>query len=102
MSQPRVVWLGVEKGGNTLKALQADLAGYLGKVGFTLEKRAFVPHVTLARIKGTQAQQACRALRLPAIPEQVVLPVKDILLMQSRLLPQGVQYTVLHRIPLQS
>jgi RNA 2',3'-cyclic 3'-phosphodiesterase len=56
-SQPRVLWLAVdeERAGALaeLRALQASLAGLCRSQGFTLERRAFVPHLTVARLRGS-------------------------------------------------
>lgn len=48
--QPSVIWAGFKNCEN-LVALQADMAIPLRQAGFTLEERAFKPHLTLGRIK---------------------------------------------------
>jgi 2'-5' RNA ligase len=45
----RVAWAGCASMPSALEALQASLAGELGRRGVKLEDRPFVPHVTLAR-----------------------------------------------------
>lgn len=48
--QPSVIWAGLKNCENMV-ALQADMAIKLRQAGFTLEERAFKPHLTLGRIK---------------------------------------------------
>jgi 2'-5' RNA ligase len=47
---PRVLWVGINSGPE-LAALAAQVDLALATVGFAREKRAFTPHVTLARFK---------------------------------------------------
>src|SRR5712691_10552037 len=46
---PRVLWVGVDGDIASLKTLQSRLTQGLAEAGFTLEDRAFSPHITLAR-----------------------------------------------------
>ncbi|MBV9851975.1 MAG: RNA 2',3'-cyclic phosphodiesterase [Armatimonadetes bacterium] len=48
--RPNVLWVGVQDN-DTLKELAAQLDGALADLGFRRETRAYVPHVTLARIR---------------------------------------------------
>lgn len=48
--QPSVIWAGLKNCQNIV-ALRADIAIQLRQAGFTLEERAFKPHLTLGRIK---------------------------------------------------
>lgn len=50
LANPRIVWVGVD-GEKALPELQHDVEVGLSKVGFSPEKRAFQPHLTLARVK---------------------------------------------------
>lgn len=55
--RPRVFWIGVDASSN-LAELAADVDRALTPLGFALESRAFVPHLTLARFespKGTES-----------------------------------------------
>jgi 2'-5' RNA ligase len=44
-----VAWAGVESAPPELLSLQSKLVHALGRLGFSLEERAYVPHVTLVR-----------------------------------------------------
>ncbi|WP_170885650.1 RNA 2',3'-cyclic phosphodiesterase [Bacillus alkalicellulosilyticus] len=46
--QPRIFWLGLEKS-SALNQLQKDIADACRSVGFEIEKRAYKPHITIAR-----------------------------------------------------
>ncbi len=50
LANARVVWVGVD-GGKALQELRQDVETGLSKLGFSPEKRAFQPHLTLARVK---------------------------------------------------
>jgi 2'-5' RNA ligase len=54
-SRPRVVWIGVVEAAGALLKLQKQLELGMVDLGFPKEKRAFHPHLTLARVRrGTQ------------------------------------------------
>lgn len=47
--RPRILWLGTSRTPPALTALVADLEQRLKDCGFSLERRPFRPHITLAR-----------------------------------------------------
>ncbi len=49
--RPRVVWIGVLEGADSLAALQASVSEEMEGLGFRSEKREFSPHITLGRVK---------------------------------------------------
>ena len=52
--RPRVVWVGVSQGAESLEAINHIVETGLRKAGFRPERQEFHAHVTLARIKGTR------------------------------------------------
>jgi 2'-5' RNA ligase len=84
----RVVWIGVDDPGGLLPALAGDLERVLEPLGYPAERRAFTPHVTLARF-ATPA-------RLDAPPDDAVdappFSVDEIVLYRSRLSRAGARY----------
>jgi 2'-5' RNA ligase len=52
--RPRVVWAGVEEGADKLRELHSLVEEKLRRLGIPREKEEFVPHITLARVKGTR------------------------------------------------
>jgi RNA 2',3'-cyclic 3'-phosphodiesterase len=61
--RPRVVWVGLHSVG--LAVLAALVDGALGPLGFERERRAFTPHLTLARVNSLRGwpplEEACKA-----------------------------------------
>jgi 2'-5' RNA ligase len=55
--RPFVLWAGVERSEN-LSRLAADLGTAMSRLGFAPERRAYLPHVTLARCRARRARFA--------------------------------------------
>lgn len=93
--RPRVLWLGVEHGGDGLARVHEESGKRLTALGLPLDARPFAPHVTLARFR----EPGPAAVR-PVI-EQVggshvgSCRVNAITLYQSRLGAGGATYTPL-------
>lgn len=87
-----IVWAGVKQCPEALQALAAGLGAKLRAIGFKIDERPYVPHITLVR----DARQAPALTRAPPVG----WPVKDFVLVES--VPrEGVRvYEVLHRWPL--
>ena len=49
--RPRVIWVGIDRGANNLKALAAKVDSVLMDFGFEKEKRGFSAHLTIGRVK---------------------------------------------------
>ena len=90
--RPQVVWLGPQEIPPPLLDLYTGLVSAIRPCGFEPERRAFHPHVTLAR-KVRRLQQA------PTV-EPIVWRVEDFCLVESRTTPAGVRYEVLRHWPL--
>lgn len=90
----RIGWAGPSSIPAQLGGLAANLAQWLGSVGFELEKRKFTPHVTLVR--------DARYAAMPAPLQPVRWEVKEFVLVRSLRLPRGSQYEVVSRWPLNS
>jgi 2'-5' RNA ligase len=89
--KPEVVWLGAE---NTepLAELRTLLAGRLAALGFEIDSRLFVPHLTLGRVK---SPRNCAALAEKAgslACSGAVMTVNSVVLFESVLKPDGPQY----------
>jgi len=95
---PRIFWTGIESADLTLRGLQQDLEAELEKIGFKQERRAFKPHLTLARIRGPLPRWS-----LDELQQDLVLGEQDvgeIILFQSELKPTGAIYVPLAKVPL--
>lgn len=95
--RPRVLAVELEDRGAETQALQARLSDALEAGGwFTREKRPFLPHVTVARVRrGVRVQPS----QLPPAPSTGFAPAA-VTLYRSRLEPGGASYEVLSQVPL--
>ena len=101
--RPRVLWAGLEGGLDALHALQQGIDRRLRRAGFTLEERAFRPHLTLGRATPQQAPHLGPALqaRLSGGPPSIgQWHVRDVEVIRSQLHPTGSIYTTLCSAPL--
>ncbi len=91
--RPRIFWAGVEKGKEELKTLAASLSLALKEVGFFhQDAHPFVPHLTLARIKGRIPLRVKEALKLFQDRDFGSFFVDRFLLMESKLFPERAIY----------
>jgi len=96
-SRPRIAAALVEHTTELLR-LQSDVANCVRKCGITLERRRFVPHVTLGRLKqraGKTVDFKVRNILLSGIADSVTLFLSD-------LTPSGAIHTALAEIPLKT
>ena len=94
--KPRVLWIGV-KDMNPLMKLQEKLEDELLSAGFQKETRAFHPHVTLGRVKGTSAlRKLVEEMRAMEDFPFGKMRVERIILFRSKLTPDGPIYTRLY------
>jgi len=92
----RVVWAGIGKGHNLLRALAEDLENSLEALGFDSEGRDYRPHLTLGRVRGRPAR-----LELPKTTAQGLrFPVREVELVRSMLGEAGAAYSTLATYPL--
>jgi RNA 2',3'-cyclic 3'-phosphodiesterase len=91
--RPRVFWAGVE-GGPRLSELAAAIEMRLEPLGIAPEKRAFHPHLTLARFESPRGTQALRdAVEGLGTPEFGAETFREFHLYQSVLKRSGAEYT---------
>ncbi|HHV61834.1 MAG TPA: RNA 2',3'-cyclic phosphodiesterase [Firmicutes bacterium] len=112
--QPRVIWIGVERGHSHLHDLAAAVDDALAGVGFAREDKGFTPHLTIGRVRsGRNLHALSEAIEglSPGGPsgpggpggvgrggrgvEVGSMDVSRVLLMESKLRPQGPVYSVL-------
>ncbi|HEY3247652.1 MAG TPA: RNA 2',3'-cyclic phosphodiesterase [bacterium] len=99
--QPQVIWIGVSDGSKNLESLADRLDAALAKLRFPPERRAFRPHLTLARMRDVRAWgdlvRALERFRDVSVGSQVI---DTMTVYKSRLSPQGSTYTALEEVPL--
>jgi len=93
--RPRVLWVGVERGGAGLHRLHEEMQKRLVALGLPVEERAFSPHVTLARFR-EPVPTAVRSVIEGAGQTHIgTCRVTSVTLYQSRLGAGGATYTPL-------
>ncbi len=109
----RVFWIGIQADA-ALPDLATQIKGSLVRLGIELEKRAFSPHLTLARAgnasgapgrqKGDRPNRRFSALqaKLSAVPSPDfgTMNAAEFFLYRSQLSSRGAQYTKIGRFPL--
>ncbi len=99
--KPRVLWSHVTGEVGKLLALQSALDGDFEAQGFARENRMYRAHVTLARLKAFQATGGIeKVLGRHEHFHAGEFVVREFILFQSRLGPQGASYTKLAVFPL--
>jgi 2'-5' RNA ligase len=95
---PKVVWAGLRGDLDPLLAMQADLTAALKAAGLSPDTRkAFHPHLTLGRARSSRlGREMAEAIRAWSATPFGRLEVQNVLLIQSRLQPQGPVYSTLH------
>jgi 2'-5' RNA ligase len=98
---PRVVWLGLGGDVVPLTRLYHKLEKVFAALGHLPEGRAFHPHLTLGRVKSpANREKLARMLATMPPVDWPPFAVKELILFQSVLSPQGSKYTPLKVIPL--
>jgi RNA 2',3'-cyclic 3'-phosphodiesterase len=93
--RPSVLWAGTEASAN-LVALAGDVDRVLEAVGIPRERRAFTPHLTLARLKDSGLPEKLRTkIRQNATRDFGAFNTHEFHLIESKLKPSGAEYTTL-------
>jgi len=94
--RPRVVWLGLEKGGPELSGVFDRLEEALKDQGFGPADKRFSPHLTIGRVKsGKGMNRVFDVLSAEAGKSFGEYQVDRLILFKSELRPEGALYTAL-------
>jgi 2'-5' RNA ligase len=85
---PRVLWMGIDEGAAALKEIAARLEARLPQY----REGPFVPHVTLARVKGPPAQDFIARTAACAAGIHAVSVLRSVAVVESVLSPAGPVY----------
>jgi len=97
VSDPRVVWIGVEDQTGSLVELQRRFELECSTSGFEKDARSFRPHLTIARIrKPASARELAEANRQLGFESESLL-VEELMVFRSELGSKGSKYTALSR-----
>lgn len=98
---PHVVWIGTKPNQAVLE-LQSAVEKTCSDFGFQKEERAFHPHITFGRVKGTRNLARLTEAIKTVTFEPMQSRCSEVLLMKSDLRSTGSIYTILKSFPLQS
>lgn len=95
VNRPRILWVGLEATG--LPALASSIEGALESLGFERDTKAFKPHLTIGRWRrfDGSSQALGKELELWHEHEFGRFKVREVVLFQSVLKPDGAVYTPL-------
>jgi len=100
--RPRVVWAGVESDTDVLVQVSRRLDEGLAELGVPREGRAFKPHLTMGRARGTIDAEAIEAAFGRVSRSEFGREVVDeLVLFMSELQPSGAVYTRMGAVPLE-
>jgi RNA 2',3'-cyclic 3'-phosphodiesterase len=95
----RVLWAGIDASPN-LAAIAGDIEQQFEPLGFARERRAFTPHLTLARFEPPGVSEKLgAAVRENAERDFGALWTGEFHLIESKLKASGAEYTTLHSFP---
>jgi 2'-5' RNA ligase len=100
---PRVLWLGVSAGGDSLVRVHAELTTRLEPIGYQAERRAYSAHLTIARVKNVARSVSTRDIRsmLPAQRAHAgSCRIQAVTVFRSHLSSKGATYEALQRVRL--
>jgi RNA 2',3'-cyclic 3'-phosphodiesterase len=93
LRQPRVLWIGVKEGEETLLSIKKELDYNLEALGFLSEKRSYKPHLTLGRMRyPLEDKLISRFLEENGKFSSSTTIVSKLVLYESRLTAQGANY----------
>lgn len=99
---PRVLWAGVTRGADGLRAVERDVRARLTPLRVPVERRAYTPHLTLARVRDAAGLRTANLVEGLRETRLGAIRIDAITLFQSRLSPKGASYLPLLRTPLQT
>ncbi|MEM1714089.1 MAG: RNA 2',3'-cyclic phosphodiesterase, partial [Desulfurococcaceae archaeon] len=102
MSRPRVIWAGVSEGADRLIDLAKIIEAIVRKIGIPPDKEEFVPHITIARVKGLRnIDKLIKAIYNFTNIDFGVSEITGIYVKKSVLTPRGPIYSNLCSVNLQ-
>ena len=90
--RPRVIWVGVGRGSDELKAIYEELKPCLRRLGFRPDPKGFTPHVTVARVK-SKTPELVRAIMENSTMSFGSFRAEEVRLKKSVLTPRGPIYS---------
>ncbi len=92
--RPRIFWVGVTGWGARQNQLKNELDDALIPLGWRLEERRFVPHLTFGRVK--RGRQTLKNMSFGQIVSPLPLAIDRLHLIESKLQSDGAVYIIRH------
>lgn len=93
----RVLWLDIKDEAGSLAKINDLLEAECEKIGFAKEKRRFVPHLTIGRVREPSRARDLAETHRQNIFEPVEFEISEIVIYESKLLPTGSVYSVVSK-----
>lgn len=101
---PRIIWLGLKGNLKSLSALQKIIKKELIREGFKIDGKPFVPHLTLGRVKRARAKErreiGRQMTKMREIDFKSEWVIDEVVVYESKRLPEGSKYSKLFLSPL--
>ncbi|HEY8561401.1 MAG TPA: RNA 2',3'-cyclic phosphodiesterase [Pyrinomonadaceae bacterium] len=94
---PRVLWINVKDEAGNLARINDRLEAACEKIGFEREKRKYVPHLTIGRVREPNRAKDLARAHLGTKFEPVGVEISEIVIYESKLLPTGSVYSVVSK-----
>ncbi len=99
-TRPRVLWLGIAGDTKKLELIVKEINSLLTPLGYYIEEKSFVPHITIARIRYPQKHTPDINEFLKSSYDGIVFHADRVQFLCSELLTDGAVYTILKSFPL--
>jgi len=99
-NSPQILWVGLDDETQTLSALKTKIDDVAYEAGFAVDRRSFVPHITLGRVKFLKPASELLHQLLSAELPSLEWHVRSINWYRSILKPSGAEYSILKKFEL--
>jgi len=96
LDNPRVIWVGIDKGCAETEEIAKGAEEALEKLGFAKEERPFSAHLTIGRVRSGKNKHALKEKLASIAVRPATCAIKHVTLFQSTLTPKGPIYTALY------
>lgn len=99
-NSPQVLWVGLDDETQTLTSLKTKIDEIAFQAGFAVDRRSFVPHITLGRVKFLKPASALLHQLLSAELPSLEWHVQAVNWYRSILKPSGAEYSIVEKFEL--
>ncbi len=99
-TRPKTLWLGISGEIKPLIDMVKEIENKLFEIGFSKERKEFIPHITIARIPYPQKVIPDVDMFLKSSYDVIDLDIDRMQFFSSELLPNGAIYSLLKTFPL--